>query len=77
MFTFHQPCNANEKISFTHVLGYEFHYCEGCYILNKSNTERTIFWFLIYLNSSFYLYQSVRVMHTLSAIHKIFRYVTL
>ncbi|KHG23288.1 hypothetical protein F383_30223 [Gossypium arboreum] len=25
-FTFHQPCNANERISFTYVLGYEFHF---------------------------------------------------
>ncbi|KHG28793.1 Putative membrane insertion efficiency factor [Gossypium arboreum] len=63
-FTFHQPCNANERISFTHVLGYEFHCCEWCYILQKSYTQRTNFWFLIYLNLGFYLHQSVRVTYT-------------
>ncbi|KHF97401.1 hypothetical protein F383_36819 [Gossypium arboreum] len=27
-------------------------------------TQRTGFWFLIYLNSSFYLHQIIRVKHT-------------
>ncbi|KHG19726.1 hypothetical protein F383_25680 [Gossypium arboreum] len=35
MFIFHLSCNSNKRISFTHVLGYEFYYCELCYILQK------------------------------------------
>ncbi|KAK8285205.1 hypothetical protein V6Z12_D08G208800 [Gossypium hirsutum] len=27
-FTFHQPCNTNENISFAHISGYEFQCCE-------------------------------------------------
>ncbi|KHG10276.1 hypothetical protein F383_11098 [Gossypium arboreum] len=63
-FNFHQPYNANERISFTHILSMNSTVVNDATYYRSRTPNALAFDSFIYLNSGFYLHQSVRATQT-------------